>query len=425
MASLLDIDAQGRVLASEEARRALAERAGRFAVLPSAPDLLLLRRTPAAGGRADSPRCVLAGDLAGFPVADLIAFVHHARLGGVLTVSIGGLDRSVSFREGQVRGVRSAVVGERIGEVAVRLGYVTPDQVLEAARAGGLLGKALVDRGALSAGDLWRCLHEQIAGVFHAILLARDGVFHLMNGADGDTPGAAIAVDTQSLLMDAIRRIDELGLFASRIPGPQAFVRRRDPVNPVALQPVEEHVLSLIDGRRRVAEVARAARLSEFDGIKVLFHLAEAGYVEATAEAAPARTPVPLDPATVVEAMNDAYRLVVARMARNGTAGPFLAGLRKFLSDPNSRFAPLWARVAVGEDGSLDEVTLLGNLASLGAPALATIEPSASAGKILSDALQELLFFALFQAGERLPRAEDDALAADVKRRLALLGDLR
>jgi hypothetical protein len=424
MARLLDIDAQGRVIASEDARRSLAERAGRFTVLPSAPDLVLLRRTPGAGGRSSSPRCVLAGDLAGFPVADLVAFIHHARVSGVLTVSVGGVDRTVSFRDGQVRGARSEVVGERIGEVAVRLGYVTPAQVEEAARAGGLIGKALVERGALSSGDLWRCFHEQIAAVFHAILLARDGVFHLMDGAAPD-PGAAMAVDTQSLLMDAIRRIDELGLFASRIPGPQAFVRRRDPVNPVTLQPVEELVLSLVDGQRRVADVVRAARLSEFDGIKVLFHLAEAGYVEAAAEPGPSRPPAPLDPATIVEALNDAYRLVVAAVARGGRGEAFVNGVRRFLAEPQSRFAPLWARVAVAPDGAVDDVTLLGNLAALGPPARAAIDPSGSPGKILSDALHELLFFALFQAGERLPRAEDDALAAQVKRRLALLGDLR
>jgi hypothetical protein len=425
MTRQLDIDAQGRVIASEDARRLLAERAGRFSVLPSSPDLVLLRRTPSSGARSTSPRCVLAGDLAGFPVADLIAFVHHARLGGVLTVSAGGVDRIVFFREGQVRGARSVVVGERIGEVAVRLGFVTPEQVLEAARAGGLLGKALVDRGAISSADLWRCIHEQIAGVFHAILLARDGVFHLMDGEDPEAPGAAVALDTQSLLMDAIRRIDELGLFASRIPGAQAFVRRRDPVNPVALQPLEEQVLALADGRRRVSEIARAARLSEFEAIKVLFHLAEAGYVEATAEPAPSRTPVPLDPATLVEALNDVYRLIVSTVARSGRVEAFVAGLRKFIADPQSRFAPLWSRVGVAADGAVDEVVLLGNLAALGPPALARIDPSASPSKALADALQELLFFALFQAGERLPRAEDDALAADVKRRLALLGELR
>jgi len=234
-----------------------------------------------------------------------------------------------------------------------------------------------------------------------------------------------MAVDTQSLLMDAIRRIDELGLFASRIPSAQAFVRRRDPVNAVVLQPLEELVLSLVDGKRRVAAVARAARLGEFEAIKVLFHLAEAGYVEATAEPAPVRPPAPPDPATLVEALNDTYRMVVAAIQPTGRADAFFAGLRRFVADPKSRFAPLWSRVALEPDGAVDEIALLGNLAALGPRALAAIDPSASPSKILSDALHEFLFFALFQAGERLPRAEDDALAASVKRRLALLGELR
>ena len=87
----LDVDAHGRVTSRDDAtRRALADRAGRFTLLPSATDLLLARRTPAAGGTAARPRCVLAGDLSGFPIVDFVAFIHQSRLTGVLTVATDG-----------------------------------------------------------------------------------------------------------------------------------------------------------------------------------------------------------------------------------------------------------------------------------------------------------------------------------------------
>jgi len=122
----LDIDAHGRVVPrSDEARRALADRAGRFLLVPSAADLLVAHRTPALGGAGPRPRCILAGDLDGFPIGDFLAFVHQSRLSGRLTVVSGGAEREVSFRDGEVRSARSTAEGERIGEIALRLGFAS------------------------------------------------------------------------------------------------------------------------------------------------------------------------------------------------------------------------------------------------------------------------------------------------------------
>jgi hypothetical protein len=39
--------------------------------------------------------------------------------------------------------------------------------------------------------------------------------------------------------------------------------------------------------------------------------------------------------------------------------------------------------------------------------------------------MRDLMFFYLFQAGERLPREADEKLGAEVKRRFETLGELR
>src|SRR6266568_1538643 len=289
MALLLDIDAHGRVIAQgDAARSALADRAGRFVLLPAAADLLVARRTPATDASSARPRCVLAGDLSAFPIADFIAFLQQARLSGTLTVSSGGSDRVVCFQVGEVRSAESSAAGERLGEVAVRLGYVTEAQVADATRTGNAVGKALLELGHLNANDLYKCLHEQVAAVFHALLLCHTGSFALVDEAP-PPPLAPLTVSTQSLLMDGIRRIDELSLFRARIAGAGTVLRRRESAKPVTLRPTEAALLALVDGRRTVAEIATGTHLNEFDATKILFHLSEAGLVEALAGAAPAR----------------------------------------------------------------------------------------------------------------------------------------
>lgn len=419
MTLLLDIDAHGRVVPqTDPARRALADRAGRFALLPSAADLLLARRTPATGAASTRPRCVLAGDLSAFPIADFIAFMQQARLSGVLTVSGEGAERAVAFQDGEVRSAHSTAAGERVGEVAVRLGYATEAQVAEATRSGRPIGKALVDLGFLTPNDLYKCLHEQVAAVFHALLLTKSGTFTLLD-EEPERPAAPLSVSTQSLLMDGIRRIDELSLFQGRIAGPTTVLRKREGVRSKTLRPTETALLALVDGRRTVAEIATAAHLNEFDATKTLFHLVEAGLVEVVAGAAgPASEAERLS--EVVRGLNELLRGVAQAVPPGARAG-LLDAAQQFLWDPANPYAPVLRGLAVSGDGALDEAAVMAAIEALDAPGRAALEPSGAPARLALAALREALFFWLFLAGERVGREVDESLGRAVRQKLGPL----
>jgi hypothetical protein len=414
----LDIDAHGRVVPhSDTARSALADRAGRFVLIPSTFDLLVARRTPAAGAASSRPRCIVAGDLSAFPIADFIAFVHQSRLSGVLTVGAGGAERSIAFQDGEVRSAHSSAPGERVGEVAVRLGYATEAQVAEASASGRPIGKALVDRGVLKPNDLYKCLHEQVVSVFHALLLSKLGTFALVDEDQG--VAAPLSVSTQSLLMDGIRRIDELSLFKARVPGPDAFLRRRDPGRPMTLRPSENALLALVDGRRTVAEIATAAHLNEFDATKILFHLAEAGYVEVVVAPLGSASPEERVPA-VVAGMNELLRRI-GQAVPPGVRATFLDAAQGFLFDESNPWAPLVRGLSVSGDGSLDEAAVRRALAELDGTPLDGMPASTGPARVAFAALREAVFFWLFLAGERIPRDVDESLGRAVKQELARL----
>lgn len=418
MPTLLDIDAHGRVVpAGGEARRALADRAGRFLLLPSSGDLLVARRTPAAGGEAARPRCVLAGDLSGVTAADLVNFVHQARLSGVLTIVTGEAERTVVLAGGEVRAARSTAPGERLGEIALRLGLVGEEQVAAVAGGGVPVGKALVDAGHLGPADLWRCLHEQVTAVFQAMLLAREGTFALVEEAP-DRVAGPLSVSTQALLMDGVRRLDELALFRARIAGPEAVLRRRTPERARTLQGPERTLLALVDGRRTVAEIAAAAHLSDFDAIKLLHHLAETGQVEAVDDGAAASPEARL--VEVMSAMNGLLRRVAAAVPEP-SRGAFVSAVRTFLAGGASPHAAVWARAGHADDCALDEAAVLANLRGLRGAALARLSPAGDRARVLLDALRELLLFELFLAGERLAPEADLALGAELRRELERL----
>jgi hypothetical protein len=57
-------------------------------------------------------------------------------------------------------------------------------------------------------------------------------------------------------------------------------------------------------------------------------------------------------------------------------------------------------------------------LAALADAEAGKLDPRGDRPRILLAALRELMFFFLFQAGERLPRDADEAISQSVKRRL-------
>jgi hypothetical protein len=165
--------------------------------------------------------------------------------------------------------------------------------------------------------------------------------------------------------------------------------------------------------------------VNEFDATKILYHLAEAGYVEALEEPSASAPPeTRLD--AVVAGMNELLRLVAAAIPAEGRPA-FLAGVRAFLADGTNPLAPVWARAAHAADGALDATAVLANVNAIKGAVLSRLEPSGDRARLGLEALRELLFFYLFLAGERLAREADEAVATAVKRKLAgvegLVGD--
>ncbi|MCY1021254.1 DUF4388 domain-containing protein [Pyxidicoccus sp. MSG2] len=445
MTSRFRIEGSGQLAPEDrQAPSPLAGRSGTYALVPTAPDLLVFSRTPAEGGSIPLPRVVLSGDAGGFPLSDLIAFLSQSRWSGVIRVSSPGGERSVTFREGEVRGASSDDPADRLGEVLVRLGYVERPQVEAVLREQppSKVGRALVEKGLLQAHDLFKCVTHQVSEIFHAIVLCREGSFFLVDQPVDEKTGHIIQLSTQSLLMDSIRKIDEMAHFRKRIPHGRLYVTRKRPSDG-KLEEDEDRVLTMLDGRRTILELGHAARLSEFDITKVVFRLLEGGFAATTdkplmvpAAAASTPTPVPqvkpavavtppappaaravptVDPRPVARVFNFIFREIRDEVAKQGMDREFIAAANAALSGQALSSSPVLEGLAFLADGSLPEPKLIEaferHRAQLGS------EPLASFKQALSD----VMFFLLFQAGELLESRADEDLARRVKELLATL----
>jgi hypothetical protein len=437
MSSWFSIDSRGNVTPENpQALKELSARAGRFLIAPTGPDLLCLLRVPATGAKAPSPRAVLVGDAAAFPTSDLIAFLNQARWTGVLKVQAANGERSVIFKEGEVRGATSDDPADRLGEVIVRLGFLSRRQLEEAIESSSTkIGRALVDKGVLQPHDLWRCVTQQLSDIFQAIVLCREGGFVLVQ-QELDEKAAHVQVSTQSLLMDSIRKIDEMAHFRKRIAHGRLHVLKKR-ASDGKLEEVEDRVLGLVNGERTVLEVGQAAKLSEFDVTRIVFRLLEGGYASVAERSiasvahpvqevpAPGRAPeLPRapesaarskEPLAVVRVFNFIFREIRDEVAKQGKDRQFVAAANAALAGHALSSSPVLTGIFFDAEGSLDEGKLLRRFEfshdQLGS------QPIAS----LKQALSDVMFFLLFQAGELLESRADEDLARRVKELLGTL----
>ncbi len=427
MTARIRVESGGRVVPDAEASGELDTHQGSFVLLPTAPDLLAALRQPSEGGRSKAPRVVLIGDASGFPLSDLIAFLSQSRWTGTLRLHAHGGERSVALEDGEIRGASSEDPADRLSEVLVRLGHAARKDVEDALHDNppSRVGRALVDRGMLQPHDLWACVTEQVSEIFHTIVLAREGAFTLVEQEPDDKAGPAVQLSTQSLLMDAIRKIDELQHFRQRIPHGRVYVNKKRPSDG-KLHPDEDRLLGLANGQRTVLELARAAKLSEFDATKVLFRLLEGGYASVSEVkhgevAAPARgraagRGAESEPAVrVVATFEEIFAEVAREVASKGMAREFLEAANAALASRTLTDSPVLAGLELGTDGRFDTRKVLDAYARSRA-ALGS-EPVAS----LRQALSDVMFFLLFQAGELLESRADEDLARRVKDLVATL----
>ena len=230
---------------------------------------------------------VLLGDLAHVSPTDLLNFLHQGRLSGVLYARSEGVERALVLDDGNVSWGFSSSPAERFGEILARSGMLDREELARAleAQAGagggtGRIGEILIERGVFAREDLPRALRVQVVEIFLALLVARRGEFLLFGDFDRAMLPVSAGIDTEALLLDGLRRMDEMERFRARIPGPDARPRRtgKELDGGVEVAGARE-IVALSDGMRTLGEIAARTALGEFETTKAVFKLLDSGHL--------------------------------------------------------------------------------------------------------------------------------------------------
>lgn len=410
--NLFVIESDGRISLDPEAQKRLAGRAGRYRVIPTTGDILILQRVSATRASASvsaiaAGRVTLAGEIdAVGGLVDVINFILSNQWSGQLAVVDGQARKTLFFRRGDVRTAASNVPEDRLGAILYRYGVVTHEQLqtaLGASAGAAKLGQVFVEQGLLTPHDLYTYVRKQVEEIFFSMLVMRSGAFYFYRTDEDQGPVSQLSVPTKQLLFDGVRRIDELSYFREKLPSSEMVLERRHPEPTQKLEPREDRVLQLVDGVRDIATIARLSHLGEYETIKALYQLTASGFVEPKKQPVVSLSPgKPTDSiedlfVKVVDAFNSVYAKIYAAVSQRGKAQTLQKGLESFFGSV-AEFAPLFVGLSLEGDGTLARDQLLANL---------NMAPSPDKLDYLHRGLNELLFFELFTAGEAVDRKEE------------------
>jgi tetratricopeptide (TPR) repeat protein len=242
----------------------------------------------------------IEGPLRELALTDVFQLLDLSRKTGVLTIRNEARQRPaiVRFDRGAVTSAALGEDHERIGHLLLRAGKVTEAQIEQArgeqARTPARpLGEILVEMGAVGAQDVRRQLRFQIEEAVFTLIQWKDGYFRFEESPAVQNGTVGVRVPTESLLMEAARRVDEWSTLENKIAG-MGVIPALVPDSPdgptLDLHPSEWEVLSEIDGTRTLKEIAVSLGRAEFEVAKIVYGLVTTGIVEIVdepAEAAP------------------------------------------------------------------------------------------------------------------------------------------
>jgi hypothetical protein len=190
-----------------------------------------------------------------------------------------------------------------VEDVLVQSGRVDPADLERAREFQAQMGNGttaadiLVQAGAITTREIEKVERQQVESVVFELMSWREGFFTFEEVTPEEIPGSAhFQVATESLLMEAARRIDEWSRIADVVPDVNtvpALAAEGDHESALDLLPGEWEVLSMIDAERDVAAIAAALTRSEFDVAKIVFGLVATGVVEIRHRRGGSLTPPP------------------------------------------------------------------------------------------------------------------------------------
>ncbi len=231
----------------------------------------------------------LKGNLRDFSTTQLLNLINLARKTGTLTIQHNNNDANMSFREGKLVYAYIGEDGNHLASVLQNSGKLSPEQakIIQAHAKGKSdkqLGHLLITAGRVTQNDIIQSVRQNILDIVYKLFTWSDGVFRFDANKVPSTGHITIPIDLESVIMEGSRRLKEWEILQDEIPDLDISLRFTD--NPDArlkninLTVEEWRVVSFVNPRNTVRQIAKANNLSDFEIRRIVYGMLQAGLVD-------------------------------------------------------------------------------------------------------------------------------------------------
>ncbi|MBI5633999.1 MAG: DUF4388 domain-containing protein [Nitrospirae bacterium] len=232
----------------------------------------------------------LEGSLKDFGLADILQLIYFQRKTGILALD-GKADKvKLLFVDGNIVGAESKRRNEdnRLGKILVKRGLIKDEDlksVLEEQRRTGIkLGTALLQRELVDKDKIKEILNSQVTETVVQLFGWKQGTYEFAAQGVPQDKELPFSLDTQHLLMEGLRILDELSIIKDRITLDTLFIRKGNNIS--SLTEEEREVFTCVDGDNDVSTIIDLTGMDSYLVSKTLLSLIEKGAVDAQ-DAAP------------------------------------------------------------------------------------------------------------------------------------------
>ena len=228
----------------------------------------------------------LSGSLREFALSEILQLLSSQRKTGSLRLTRGSDMRVVYLLEGRIASMRDRGYSEEdpLARFLRRVHRLSEEQLRGIASIHAESNRDLVDlllNGRYIEREELAMLYERmVLDVLHEILAWEDGTYSFSNVSPPES-ALSVSLSTESMLMEAVRRTDELRRYRAKLTDPSLVLGLKELPDPdAALGEDEKELFGLVDGRRALGELIHVAPFTDYEAYEALFRLIEAGWIE-------------------------------------------------------------------------------------------------------------------------------------------------
>jgi tetratricopeptide (TPR) repeat protein len=232
-------------------------------------------------------------------VPGLLREIYVGRKSGWLRLVHGSERQSIRFQRGHIVNAHTNVVEERLGELMVRRGKLSADDLARATeiviREKARLGEVLTRLGLIDASGLEDAVAMHVHEMLVKVFAWTEGSYQFEPEQDDAPVGElTLKISTGQLILDAVRALADPGLVREALGNMDRLLRPSDDpllrFQALNLSPADGFLLSRVDGTTTARQVVEMIPLPAEDTERSLLCLLATGAVEF---ATPERARVP------------------------------------------------------------------------------------------------------------------------------------